>query len=208
MGYAYNIKLSRNYRASVGVFLGIQQLTQSFSQLRVANKNIDPAFNSDEQSSFIFPEISPGGFLYNKNFYVGLSMFQIYPEIVRTFGTNEHRLSAHYYLITGYRLRGRQWHYTPSILFNFSPFVSPTADFTLTFDYKQQFSFGLGSKYLNSGYALIQFQIQRSISIGYSYEYALNEIINVAPTTHEFVLRIKNCTIEKKLEKFFCPAYQ
>lgn len=104
LGYAYNIKLSRNYRASVGVFLGIQQLTQSFSQLRVANKNIDPAFNSDEQSSFIFPEISPGGFLYNKNFYVGLSMFQIYPEIVRTFGTNEHPLSAHYYLITGYRL--------------------------------------------------------------------------------------------------------
>lgn len=208
IAYAYNIKLSNNYRASFGMFLGLQRFSQSFSSVRIANKGLDPALNADRQSSYVFPEISPGGFIYNKNLYAGLSMFQIYPERIRTFGSKEHRLSAHYYFIAGYRLRGREWHYIPSLLFNFSPFVSPTADLTLTFDYKQQFSFAFGSKYLNSGYLTLQFRILQSINIGYSYEYALNEINNVAPTTHEFVLSIKNCTIEKKLEKFFCPAYQ
>jgi type IX secretion system PorP/SprF family membrane protein len=206
--YAYNIKLNRNYRVSFGVFLGIHRYAQDLGQVKIENRSIDPVFDDKEESSFVFPEVSPGGFLYNKNFFAGLSIMQIYPERIRTFGTGEHNLSAHYYFMTGYRIRARQFHYIPSLMLNLSPFVSPTVDINLTFDYMQQIAITLGSKYLNSGYVNLKLQILKTIAIGYSYEYALNEIGNVAPTTHEFLISIRNCTIEKKFEKIFCPAYQ
>lgn len=206
--YAYNMKTSNNFRASFGLYLGIQRFSQNYSNIRIANKGLDPALDPDKEISLVLPEISPGIFIYNKNLYAGLSMIQAFPARIKTLGTSENRMSAHYFLLTGYRLRGRQIDYVPSILTSFSPLVSPTVDLSLTFDYKQRISLGLGSKYLNSGYAVIQLQVLSYLGIGYAYEYAFNEINTVAPTTHEFVLQIKNCTDVKRKGKILCPAYQ
>ncbi len=208
IGYAYNMKTSNNYRASVGIFAGVQRISQSYESIRIANKAQDPALDPDKEFSNVLPEISPGAFFYNKNGYLGLSMIQAFPAKIETHGTEENRLSAHYYFMAGYRLRGKNIDVLPSMLMSFSPLVSPTVDLTLTLDYKQKFSLALGSKYLNSGYAIIQLRLLPAITLGYSYEYALNELNTVAPTTHEFVLRFKKCTGEKRKDPFFCPAYQ
>jgi len=208
LAYAYHIKLARNYRASVGVFAGIQNKSFLFNQINIANKGMDPALNREEGSTIVYPEISPGGFIYNQNFYAGLSMIQLYPARIDRIGTRRNRLTGHYFLTSGYRFRGRILHYIPSFLFNFSPFISPTMDLTLTVEYDKTISLALGSKYLNSGYATLQLRLFSSVTLGYSYEYALNEISNVAPTTHEIVLTIGSCNSEGRETKFICPAYE
>lgn len=206
--YAYHIKLWTNYHLSVGIYGGIQQQKFSTNEIRIAGINSDPAFDAQNQQAFIYPEVSPGGFIYNKNFYAGLSMFQIYPTRTGDIGTNDNKLTGHYFLMGGYRFRGKNLDYIPSLLLSFSPFISPTADFTLTLDFKQKLSIALGSKYLNSSYASIQFKLSRTIQLGYTYEYALNEISKVAPSSHEIILQFSTCSTDRREQKFFCPAYQ
>ncbi len=206
LGYAFHLKLDRNYRASFGLYAGIQSFNQNYRSIRIANKAIDPALN-DESLVLVYPEISPGAFLYNKNFFVGASLMQGYPTRIKNFGTKENRLSSHYFLNGGYRIRGRVLDYVPSFLFYMSPFASPTMDMTLTFDYDQKIIFGMGSKYLNSGYINFQVRLFRLYNIGYSYEYAFNSLNRVSPNTQEIIISIKSCTTEKKIEKFYCPAY-
>lgn len=209
LAYAYHIKLWVNYHLSVGVFAGIQRHSFSYDLVRLPNKSIDPAINQEVSNDEVYPEVSPGGFIYNRNFYAGLSMIQGYPAQTGDLGTSQNRLTSHYFLSGGYRFRGlNRLDFIPSFMLSFSPFVSPTFDATLTADYKQRMSVALGSKYLNSGYVTVQFRIARKIYLGYSYEYALNEINNVAPSSHEIVINFTNCTVDTKHVKFVCPAYQ
>lgn len=208
LAYAYHIKLWQNYHLSIGVFAGIHRQSFSYNSVRLRNLSIDPAFDDEVINDLIYPEISPGGFIYNRNFYLGLSMLQIFPARTGDIGTRDNRLTAHYFFTGGYRFRGRKLHFIPSYLINFSPFISPTVDLTLTVDYKQQLVVGLGSKYLNSGYVTLQLRVLKKMFLGYSYEYALNEINNVSPTTHEIIIKFTSCIGDKKAEKFICPAYR
>lgn len=208
LSYTYHIKLWKNYHLSVGVFGGIHQQKTSFNEIRIQNKGLDPTILENDKTNLIYPEVSPGGFIYNKNFFLGLSLFQQYPARIKEIGTKENRLSPHYFFTGGYRLRGRDIHFSPSYLLSFAPFASPTLDLTLTIDYKQKISIALGSKYLNSAYTTLQFGINNKMIVGYSYEYALNEISKVAPSTHEIVVQFNFCHIDKIKQKIICPAYQ
>ncbi len=97
---------------------------------------------------------------------------------------------------------------TPAMLVSFAAFAAPTVDFTLTTDYKNMVSLALGSKYLNSGYLITQFNLNNGIRLGYSYEYAFTELARVAPSTHEIVLQFNTCNIDKNKIRVACPAYQ
>jgi len=209
LAYAYHVKLWVNYHLSVGMFAGIQRHSFSYDLIRLPNKAIDPAINQELVNDEVYPEISPGAFFYNRNFYVGLSMLQVYPVRTGKLGTKKNKLTGHYFLSGGYRLRGRnRLDFIPSFMLSFSPFIAPTFDLTLTADYKQRISVAMGSKYLNSGYITLQLRLIKKVYVGYSYEYALNELNKVAPSTHEIILNFTSCTTDKKHIKFVCPAYQ
>ena len=79
LAYAYHMKLWVNYHLSIGIFAGLQRQSFSYDLVRMPQKAIDPAINKEVTNDLVYPEISPGGFLYNRNFYIGLSMLQVYP---------------------------------------------------------------------------------------------------------------------------------
>lgn len=206
--YAYHMKIWVNYHLSFGMFVGLQSFTQSYNSIRIPNKALDPAIDKEFEQNLIFPEISPGIFLYNRNLFAGFSFLQAYPAKIGVIGTGDNRLNTNYFLSAGYRFRGNKIDIVPSTMISFAPFADPTVDMTLTLDYEQKISLALGSKYLNSGYLALQMQLTRVFSVGYSYEYALSEIVNVAPSTHEIIIGISTCTTERKKTGFVCPAYQ
>lgn len=205
--YAYHLKIWTNYHLSFGIYGGFQSYIHSYNSITIPQKGLDPAINDEAQRAFVVPEVSPGMFLYNRNMFLSLSMTQLYPAKYKIIGTDEFRLSSHYFLSSGYRFRGYKLDVVPSFMMSFAPFASPTMDINLSFDYDNILIFGLGSKYLNSGYASLQLQISNVIGIAYAYEYALNEISRVAPVTHEIMIKFSNCTTEKKRQDFICPAY-
>ncbi|MDB4062097.1 PorP/SprF family type IX secretion system membrane protein [Vicingaceae bacterium] len=208
ISYAFHLKMSRNYHFSAGIFAGVHYQKTGFNNLRIRDRSNDPAIISQEGSSIIFPEVSPGVFIHNNKFFAGLSMFQQYPTRIKEVGTKENRLAAHYFLMTGYKIKGEVLNYTPSMLVSFAAFAPPTVDLTLTADYKNKISIALGSKYLNSAYTTVQLNIGGGVKMGYSYEYALTELVRVAPSTHELVLQFSSCHVDKNKIKVVCPAYQ
>tara|TARA_B110000046_G_scaffold106737_1_gene114154 strand:+ start:5009 stop:5950 length:942 start_codon:yes stop_codon:yes gene_type:complete len=208
ISYAFHLKMSRNYHFSAGIFAGVHYQKTSFNNLRIRDRSNDPAINSQERSSIIFPEVSPGVFIHNNKFFAGLSMFQQYPTRIKEIGTRENRLAVHYFLMIGYKIEGEVLNYTPSMLVSFAAFAPPTIDLTLTADYKNKISIALGSKYLNSAYTTVQLNIGGGVKIGYSYEYALTELVRVAPSTHEVILQFSSCHVDKNKIKVECPAYQ
>ncbi len=208
ISYAFHLKMSRNYHFSAGIFAGVHYQKTSFNNLRIRDRSNDPAINRQERSSIIFPEVSPGVFIHNNKFFAGLSMFQQYPTRIKEIGTRENRLAVHYFLMIGYKIEGEVLNYTPSMLVSFAAFAPPTVDLTLTADYKNKISIALGSKYLNSAYTTVQLNIGGGVKIGYSYEYALTELVRVAPSTHEVILQFSNCHVDKNKIKVECPAYQ
>ena len=207
VGYAYHLKVWVNYHISFGIFVGFQNFVQDYNSITIPNKALDPAIDGETQRAFVFPEISPGIFLYNRNMFAGFSFLQGYPTKYDIIGTDEYRLSTHYFLQAGYRFRGQKIDLIPSTMISFAPFANPTVDMTMTFDYKEKISLALGSKYLNSAYVGVNLHVFSNIAVGYVYEYALTEIVNVAPNTHEIVISISNCTTERRKTGFVCPAY-
>jgi len=208
ISYAFHLKMTRNYHFSAGIFAGVHQQKTSFNNIRIRDKANDPAVNDQDGKALIFPEVSPGIFIHNTKFFAGLSMYQQYPTRINEVGTKENKLAAHYFLMAGYKFKRDVINYTPSMLISFAAFAAPTVDLTLTADYKNRVSLALGSKYLNSGYVTAQFNIGGGIKIGYSYEYALTELVQVAPSSHEIVLQFNACHIDKNKIKVACPAYQ
>ena len=206
--YAFHLKLNKNYHFSAGIFAGVHQQKTNFASIRIRDKTNDPVINDGDGRALIFPEASPGVYLHNNKFFAGLSMYQQYPTRIREIGSRENRLAAHYFLMSGYRFEGKVISVTPSMLTSFAAFAPPTVDLTLTADYKNKISIALGSKYLNSGYATVQLNVGAGMKIGYSYEYALTELIRVAPSTHEIVLQFSSCHGNRNEIKVQCPAYQ
>jgi len=208
VAYAFHLKMSRNYHLSAGIFAGVHHQKTSFQDIRIKDRANDPAINDQDGKALTFPEVSPGLYIDNNKFFAGLSFYQQFPTIIREVGTNKNRMAAHYFLMTGYRWEGEQLNFTSSMLVSFAAFATPTVDFTLTTDYKNIVSLALGSKYLNSGYLITQFNLNNGMRLGYSYEYAFTELARVAPSTHEIVLQFNVCKIDKNKIRVACPAYQ
>lgn len=206
--YAYHMKIWVNYHLSFGMFVGLQNFRQTYNSITIPNKGLDPAVSNENERSYVFPEISPGIFLYNRKLFAGFSFTQAYPAELGAIGTSDYRLNTNYFLEAGYRLRGRKIDVIPSMMVSFAPFANPTVDMTLTLDYEERLSLALGSKYLNSGYVAVNIHLTRIIAMGYAYEYALSEIVNVAPSTHELIISISTCTTERRKTGFICPAYE
>lgn len=206
--YAYHLKVLKNYRLSFGIYAGLQDYSFNLQEVNVPDKNIDPAIGNETNRSLIAPEVSPGMFFYGKNYFIGLSSFQIFPTRMYRIGTNQQRLAAHYFLMSGYRFRGQKIDYLPSFLMSFTPFAPPTVDFSLLIEYDQKVGLILGSKYLNSAYVCLNLNVGKKLTLGYAYEYALNEINRTNPSTNEIVLSFSKCYRQDKTPKIFCPAYQ
>lgn len=208
IAYAYHLKLWRNLSASAGIFVGIQQRKLGKVSLNTTSGQIDPAFEQNGPD-YVYPEISPGIFIYNKKIFAGLSVFQAFPARFKEIGDGRTNLDPHIFIMAGYNFRTSLFILRPSFLFAAAPLLSPSVDFTFTANYRNRISIGIGAKYVNSAYSTLQVQAFSWLKVGYTYEYALSQIKKVAPSTNELVITITGCETEFiNRPKFYCPAYE
>lgn len=206
LSYAYHLKMWRNLKASVGLFVGFQQRKLNIPILNTPRGQIDPAFENNPPE-YVFPEISPGIYIHNKDLYAGLSLFQLYPKKFKKIGSGKSNLDPHIFIMGGYHFRTAQFKYTPSFLFSYAPLLSPTMDFSISANYRNLMSVGLGAKYVNSGYAMLELRIFSWLKAAYTYEYAFSQFKHVAAVTHEIILRISACEEVTPRPQMFCPVY-
>lgn len=201
--YAYRIWLG-GVRLSMGLKAGVYHFKEDYSTLDLYNKEIpDPAFVNN---SGISPNFGFGFYLYNNKFFTGLSVPYLLDFPKADGGLNFNTGSYHYMLTAGYLFDfTRDFKLKPSMLFDYNQAKSDLQaglNFILFQD-----KVWLGTMYRTASKSLtgiIEFQLRRSLRVGYAYDYFFTNLSKASSGTHEIMLRYElNFEINVKSPIYF-----
>jgi type IX secretion system PorP/SprF family membrane protein len=210
LNYAYHRSMVKETYLSVGIFAGTMQYTFDKNAAITASATDNAILAS--KSKFIFPDINPGIWLHNDNFYAGLSIKNIVGNsLKKVYGINS-RLTRHYYLNAGYRWlsQDKSFSIIPSVMLKFSAFGTPGIDFNLLYDYYNKFDLGISYRYVDGVAGMFKLKLAKFLYLSYSYDYTTSKIKIASNNTHEVMLHFKLCKSKEGIDKprEICPAYQ
>ena len=202
---AYHVKLGTNLYASVGVFAGIIQSRFDVSGLTLTNFN-DPAINGSS-ANIVYPAITPGFLIYNSTFYLGFSIQNMVNIELPDIGL-ETRTARHYIFkgAKSFMLSDRA-ELVPSVIMRYA-YNSPLAfDLNLIYDLDHKYQFGLSYRNQTAIAAMINFKIFNMFSIGYSYDYILNNLRYGTSGSHEIIVGFNTCDLGGGESNVRCAAF-
>lgn len=191
--YAYHLGIGPHTSLSMGVSAGISNLRLDASKLQFANGTQDPAVAGSGYLNNIRPDISAGLWLYNRDYFIGLSAQQIVPQRVvynnNNVGLEEGKLVPHLFLSAGYRL-----FITDDVTFLPSAVVRYVSPLPMGFDLNAKIQYqdfvwaGASYRYQDGFAGMVGINISNSFNVGYSYDLTTSRLNTVSKGTHEIVL--------------------
>ena len=191
--YAYRMKV-RSGRLALGLGFGFTVRNVAWNELIPSDP--DDIQLMDTQVASLLPEFSFGGYYYNKNFYVGLSLPLLlnHEEDANTgkYKTASNFSGSNYFLNTGYTFElNRNLKLLPSLLVRYHPANPVQIDLNTLVELKEMVRVGLGYRTSNTLVGLLQFHINYQLSLAYSYDYNFGSVGNYMNGSHEIVLNYK-----------------
>jgi type IX secretion system PorP/SprF family membrane protein len=190
--YAYHIGISNQTSLSAGVGAGISNVSIDAQSVKF-NNPADPSLgNSSDVLRKLKPELDLGVYLYNPNYFIGISAMQVIPQKVKfvdSSGNYGDKLRMHTFLTAGYRFQlNDDISLTPSVMAKYVP-NTPTSQFDVNVKAQYQDLLWLGASYrFQYGYTgMIGVNISNAINVGYSYDYTTTRLRNYSNGTHEVV---------------------
>lgn len=186
--YSYHLNLGTSgNKLSFGLSGLIYQFFLNKSELNVEDKT-DEAFLGTEK--MIVPDASFGMYLYNENYYAGISIPQLFQKNIdlKSDKIIQQKQVRHYYLHGGYRFEaGSDFKIEPSLLLKFVEAGLFQADINAHATYKDFLAFGLSFRtsdavVIHLGYKSEVFQA------GYSLDLTVTPLRNHSYGSHEIVL--------------------
>ena len=190
--YAYNERLSGAWRIALGISAGVQQYTISLQP----EDFLEPE-NIGTQRKWV-PDGNIGAWLYNKHFYAGGAVQQIFqsklnfdiPDGIDS-RNKISKLSNHYFLTSGIKLDvAPDWAVIPSFMLKFNKPAPVSADINAKVRYKDMIWMGASYRSLDAVSILVGFVVARTFEFSYSYDLTTSKIRTLAKPqgSHEFVL--------------------
>jgi type IX secretion system PorP/SprF family membrane protein len=191
--YAYHIGISPRTTISAGVAAGISQIGINNEAVKFNTIN-DPSFgNTAANFKKLKPELDMGVYVYNSNYFIGLSAMQIIPQKIKfsdAQGNYGDKLKMHTFLTAGYRIQANDdISFTPSLMYKYIP-GTPTSSVDVNVKAQYQDKLWVGGSYrLKYGYtAMAGVNISNAVNVSYSYDYTTTRINQFSNGTHEVVL--------------------
>ncbi len=188
---AYHVKLGTNLYGSLGLFAGIIQNRFDVSGLTLTNFN-DPAI-SGSTANIIYPAITPGVLLYNSSFYIGFSIQNVVNVTIPEVGLDT-RTARHYIFkaAKSFRLTERS-DLVPSIVTRYA-YDSPMGyDINLIYKLDKKYQLGVSYRNQTAIAALINVKLFNMVSVGYSFDYIINNISYGTYGSHEIIVGFNTC---------------
>lgn len=204
VAYAYHFPLNRDILMSMGMFVGVEQLSFRAGEVTLINFN-DNAIGQ-AQNAIIVPEVVPGIFLQSKLWFGGLSIHQTLSSQMKAVGTVESKLVRHGFLSFGRKFEYNKWNFVPSTLIKIAPAAPWAVDLNLMMEYKKSLAFGLTYRNIDALAALVKFRVGDYFTVGYAFDYTLSKIQAGAANTHEIIIGINPCG-NKAGDKYACPTF-
>ncbi len=185
--YSYHIALGNgDTKLSFGLSLLLYQFYLNKSDLKVEDMD-DEVFMGKEQ--MFVPDAGFGTYLYGKNYFVGLSIPQIFQRNIdmKSDMILQQKQVRHYYLHGGYTYEiNRDFTLEPSLMLKFVEAGIFQADINALVTYKQMVNFGLS--YRTSEAVVFQAGYKTpDLYIGYAYDLVLAGIHTQTWGSHEIL---------------------
>lgn len=197
--YAYHIPVNEATKLSFGITGLVNNVSVGWASIHIDNPS-DPAFAGNAAMSWV-GDAGAGIYLYRPRFYIGFStnhLLQSRLGLTHAPGADNAKFYRQYYLTSGFVVPINQTvDFRPSMLVKYVNAAPAVADINATFIFYQRLFLGAGyrvGKRINMAgtdnmlVGLVQFEVARSLRIGYSYDYYLNQNGIYNSGTHEFMV--------------------
>ncbi len=191
VSYSYHMKLNENLNVSLGLSAGILQFAMDGQSISLESTNDQALVN---QFTFaLVPDFGGGVYLYNENFYLGIAAPQIIPISAKlnSYADAQNIMVRHYYATAGYNLElGNNFSLDPCIVAKYVYPVPPQFDFGARILYMQKVWVGGGFRTMDAAYAMVGYVYQKSLTLGFSYDYPITDIHKYSFGTTEFYIGV------------------
>ena len=204
--YAYRIPLSKNAKLAVGGQAGVSYYQANLSELNILTSNGQPDPNFYQNESRILPNLGIGMYYYSKKTFIGLSL----PTLINNRWNNQDaytqaRQKRHYFLSAGHIFpMGAGLKFKPNVLLKWEEGGPFQYDLNANFLIHEAVWVGVSYRMQDSVDGLLEININKQLSLGYSYGYPISSLAAVQTGTHEVVL---NYRINRNKNIVFSPRY-
>ena len=191
--YAYEIKLTPLQRLRFGVKFGFTNYKNPLSEYQISPDNqYDPLFSEDVDLKFV-PNFGVGVFLYEENYYVGLSV----PKLLENdFYNNYQNYSTQSEIRTFYLYGGYVFFIDPFSNFIFKPTLMVRASWDMPVQYDlaanlmiyQRLWVGLMLRSGNAVSATSMWFVNKNLRVGFAMDITYNKIFPYQNGTYEFTM--------------------
>ena len=185
--YAYNQKLTKTLRASLGFFGGIQHFGLDDSKTIYSNNSIASRGNISK----FFPDAAVGLWVYNKRFWAGGSINQIFKNQFSTRDLNSgvYVAGRHLFASTGMQFwMTKDWAIIPSVMVKWVNPAPATIDLNVKFRYQNTFFCGTSFRSTDAIVFMLGLTHKKYLDFGYSYDAVYNGIARYQGGSHELFL--------------------
>jgi type IX secretion system PorP/SprF family membrane protein len=206
LAYAYHIQMSRNFFVSMGLFGGVRQIKLAVGDITLQDFN-DPILSS-QSSVLVYPEITPGIWVYGKQAWFGLSIHQILANSFKDVGIDS-RMARHIMVSGGYRYKiGRKTAFIPSGLLKIAAGSPLAMDVNGMVEWNRRYGLGVGYRNGDALVAMIKIGFLEFFQLGYSYDITTSRLRAASSNTHEVILAITPCRKADAGKRMIsCPAF-
>ena len=188
--YAYHIPMHTG-KLSLGLNAGFSYFKSNFSELTVWDTD-DPVYESNSLSN-ILPNFGAGVYYYSEKFYAGLSA----PQLLRydpeqpfhVVVEKVHKLSRHYYLTSGMIIATTgELKFRPSFMLKYAANTPLQYDINMNVLISDIIWVGASYRSNDAIVAIFEYQVDKKLRIGYSYDMTLSEIRKYSTGSHEIII--------------------
>ena len=205
--YSYLVKINESTNLRLGLKGGFTNYSNNLQAYQLdPNGGYDELFQGEIDNKFM-PNFGVGAFLYNKNYYIGLSV----PKMVNNeFQNNYNNYSTqaelrHFFLIAGLVFDlGEDVKFKPTILTKVTKGTPVEVDLSANFLLKEKFWLGAMYRTGDSYGFIAQWIFDKNLRIGYAIDFTTSELQNYNNGTHEIMVSYELRFLK---EKFISPRY-
>ena len=187
MDLSYTMVTSRYSRLAFGIKGGFSNFN---NQLSIG---LTPDNEKYPDLTDIYPKAGVGMFFYTKKYYIGVSVPQLFksPEFRLDSNNFSSILNEYqsYFITHGYVFDiNENVKFKPSTLIKYNTDLPISIDLNMNILFKNQVEFGISYRYNDSVSAMAALIVNKSIRLGYSYDYTLTNLGGFNAGSHEIML--------------------
>lgn len=213
LAWSIHVKLGKSLYGSFGIFAGILQNKFNSSSLTFGSSvppgtpvgTPDPAIGN-AQTNILAPTITPGLLIYGKDFFIGFSMQDVIPYRIPDVGF-ETNISTHFILKGARNFKlSRRSELIPSVILRMVKAAPVAYDINVMYALDKKYQIGIAYRNQTSVAGLLKLRLFGSFTVGYAYDYIINNLQFGTSGSHEIIIGFNSCDIGKN-QAVRCAAF-